>query len=94
MDESKFGMDSPTTPGELICAPWTMRITNTPECIKWEAEAMSGEFLYVTPRAFESGAIVRKGTTIGTAMGPRVRFQITDIDPRLIFKLIEMVGML
>lgn len=86
--ENKFGMDIPTEPGESVCAPWGMKVTAVTDCIKWESEIMSGEFLYITS---DLDAVVAKGAAIGTATGARVRLQISGIDPRLIFKLIGML---
>lgn len=94
MTESKFGMDSPSTAGETICAPWGMKVTTTQDGIKWQSESMSGEFLYVEPHTRFNGTVVAKGAIIGKAIGPRVRFQISDIDPRLIFRMMEMLKML
>jgi len=94
MKESKFGMDSPTAPGDVIRAPWAMKVTVTTDGIEWKSEAMSGEFIHINPHAGFNGTVVGKGAILGKAIGPRVRFQISDIDPRLIFKLIEMLGML
>lgn len=88
--ENKFGMDIASTEDQEISAPWAMKVTATHNSIKWESEKMSGEFIYITPRSGLSDTVVKAGTVIGQARGPRVRFQISDMDPRIIVKLLEL----